>query len=85
MGRQHQVRRQKSRAEQIAFLKAHGETDESIAALLAHSQADQIQAEGSAKHKIGVAHRRWLHNQRRLCCRSASRRSSICRRMRATF
>lgn len=44
MGRQHQVPRQKSRAEQIAFLKAHGETDESIAALLAHSQADHIQA-----------------------------------------
>ena len=43
MGRQHQQRRQMSRDEQIALLKAHGETDESIAALLAQSQLDHQQ------------------------------------------
>lgn len=44
MGRQHQKPRRKTREEQITFLKAHGETDESIAVLLAQSQADQEQA-----------------------------------------
>lgn len=44
MGRQHQKPRRMSRDEQIALLKAHGETDESIAALLAQSQADQERA-----------------------------------------
>jgi Transposase DDE domain len=49
MGRQHQQRRQQTREEQIAFLKAHGETDETIAALLALSEPDQKQtaAEGA--------------------------------------
>lgn len=43
MGRQHQQRRQMSRDEQIDLLKAHGETDESIASLLAQSQRDHQQ------------------------------------------
>ena len=44
MGRQHQKPRRMTRDEQIALLKAHGETDESIAALLAQSLAVQEQA-----------------------------------------
>ncbi len=44
LGRQHHQPRRMTRAEQIALLKAHGETDESIAALLAQSQVDHHQA-----------------------------------------
>lgn len=52
MGRQHQRRRQMTREEQIALLKAHGETDETIATLLALSTPEQKRA---AEEKAAAA------------------------------
>lgn len=44
MGRQHWTRQTKTRDEQIALLKTHGETDQSIALLLAQCEADKQRA-----------------------------------------